>query len=505
MRALLNTKKRQIAEGVCRLVLKIDKRNSHVIRILIRALTRQSKFNEARAWLNRLETGSHGHPENRRLTIRTSILAGDYEQAGKQAAAFLNDNHKEFWVIMALAQCLMYQGDSRQAADTIDDNFALLGGNSQNILAFIQLVSLIDEQELCLGAYRHWEEADPENPRALIGYARYLAEAGSLDQAAAFLRKALAMTSTEPALLLTLNTFLGHARKTGLAEKKDFEDELSRRMTLLPESGHRARFLQRKKVAQARHRKLAKDGEPPADISVSYLCPIHRKTDIPNAVRQLTRQDWPRSQFIFSVNSHEIRDTDITAHWPSDTAPPSIVDSRSLRGVSAVLNNAVRQVSGDVVVRFDADNLYFPGYTQNMLNVLLATGADLVFKGSKFFYFEAGDLVAYEHKLQNLYALHNDPLILGGGATSCFWRRLFESVQFNENLRRDEDSQFLRRCLAGGHRLAVSDPFDFVSVRGPHISAHTSNIADVTISQIHYEPLGDETLLPEIALFPEGP
>jgi hypothetical protein len=237
-------------------------------------------------------------------------------------------------------------------------------------------------------------------------------------------------------------------------------------------------------LSDARGRLLAIRAEPASRVlarnqsaKASFICPVHRLRDVENAAAQMQHQDWRNAESIFAVNSHEIADAAIATLWHS-SVPLKIVDCRALGTLGAVLNRAVAEVSGEFILKFDADDRYFPAYCTDMILQAEYFGADLVEKPGKFRFVEQTQALTLESYADIYAASRSGPS--AGGSTLCIRRHLFDDIRFNEQGKVGEDVLFHAACAAAGARLALVDPFNYLAIRSADVANHTWRI-DATL------------------------
>ena len=114
-----------------------------------------------------------------------------------------------------------------------------------------------------------------------------------------------------------------------------------------------------------------------------------------------------------------------------------------------------------------------PNYLRDQVNTLVNMNADLVGKGSIYFYLPGADVIArrwkhQEHIWRNFVA----------GATFVGWREVFIETPFADRTR-GEDSDFLLRLERKGRKVYSADSFNYLCIRGN--AEHTWAISDAEI------------------------
>ena len=122
-------------------------------------------------------------------------------------------------------------------------------------------------------------------------------------------------------------------------------------------------------------------------------------------------------------------------------------------------------------MKFDADDLYMPNYTRDMVNSLERFGADVVFKKSKFRYFEGSDtLFLIQPDWIHRAGTFGD---VSGGSAFCARRATLDLIPFDDRLETSEDIAFSCQCFAHGLKAVFVDPFNHVLRRSVDKSRHT--------------------------------
>ncbi|QGU08486.1 hypothetical protein COCCU_12935 [Corynebacterium occultum] len=142
----------------------------------------------------------------------------------------------------------------------------------------------------------------------------------------------------------------------------------------------------------------------------------------------------------------------------------------SSHSLGTCLNQLVAESTGDILAKFDDDDLYGPHYLLDQVNALFYSGADLVGKAAAFAYLESsGTLLLRRPDLEHRWTdFVCGPTLVGR-------RETFEAVPFADRTR-GEDSRFLEEVLESGRRIYAADRFNFIQVRGH--GTHTWDAVD---------------------------
>ena len=150
---------------------------------------------------------------------------------------------------------------------------------------------------------------------------------------------------------------------------------------------------------------------------------------------------------------------EILKRWAAKDTRLRIVDN-PLQIVSSALNAAIREATGDVIIRMDAHTAYASDYVRQCLEVLQETGADNV----------GGPWVARGDGYSGLAiaAAFQSPFAVGGARAhdphyegeldsvylGCWRRDVFQRVgNFDEELVRNQDDEFNLRLVRLGGRI----------------------------------------------------
>ncbi|MDT0212635.1 glycosyltransferase [Rothia sp. ARF10] len=137
----------------------------------------------------------------------------------------------------------------------------------------------------------------------------------------------------------------------------------------------------------------------------------------------------------------------------------TLLHEPSSTSLGACLNRCVQAASGEVVAKMDDDDVYGPDYLRDQLHALDYSGAVVVGKQAHHMWIEAIDatIVRFperEHRFTDLVM----------GPTIVTPREVAVAHPFGD-VRRGEDTGFLRDVVAGGSRVYSADRFNFVQMR----------------------------------------
>lgn len=199
---------------------------------------------------------------------------------------------------------------------------------------------------------------------------------------------------------------------------------------------------------------------------VSVVLATKRRPDCDRTIRYLASLDDP---------SLEIEPIIVAAFDPVDleTGPELerlgaiVFQERPGETLGECLNRGAAASSGEFIAKIDDDDIYGPHYFGDLLIAMNHSRADIVGKHSHYQYFETGDTTVLrypdcEHRFTTFVC----------GSTLLVRRHVYDTVQFPRQ-RVGEDTEFLRRAIAGGMRLYSADRFNYVSRRRADLDSHT--------------------------------
>lgn len=214
------------------------------------------------------------------------------------------------------------------------------------------------------------------------------------------------------------------------------------------------------------------DDKDPVPL-VSIICSTNRDTGLTHLLDQVAEQSYKNIEL--HVLSHGISfDPDLAVRARERRIEVTLHTAPAEKTLGACLNQLVRAAQGDIIAKFDDDDVYCANYLRDQVNTLRCSGADLVGKASIFFRLEDLEIIARrwphkEHQWTDFVA----------GATFVGWAETFRQHPFRP-VTRGEDSRFLEDLRRAGKHVYSSDRFNYMAVRSS-ISSHTWDISDAEI------------------------
>ncbi len=215
-----------------------------------------------------------------------------------------------------------------------------------------------------------------------------------------------------------------------------------------------------------RHRAMIEQGVLRRPLA-SLLCPIHRVEDVPRLMATVNQQLYDALEAVIIMNSDAL-DEEMFERLASPGRRYAIVRAPQDELLGAALNRGAAQARGEVLLKIDADDLYFPNYVGDMCAQLALSGADIAGKRAGFVYIEETDeiflrLARYENRFSDQTF----------GGTMTFHRSVWEETKFRETTQHGTDLAFFQDCLTQGRSVYAADRFNYVYIRYQKPGHHT--------------------------------
>lgn len=207
---------------------------------------------------------------------------------------------------------------------------------------------------------------------------------------------------------------------------------------------------------------------------VSIICSTNRPDFVNNVLDSVARQNYSNFEFLLLTHGFQPDQAEVTAFATSKgIANFTLLNASSEDSLGMCLNKLVEASSGHIIAKFDDDDYYAENYLLDSVYALKYSNADLVGKRAIYLYSQEDDVVVLrmpmqEHKVTDFVA----------GATLVGYKRVFEENPF-QNVRRGEDTRFLRSASQLGAKIYSADRFNFMQMRGAH--AHTWNVENTAL------------------------
>ncbi|MEM1039296.1 MAG: glycosyltransferase [Pseudomonadota bacterium] len=370
----------------------------------------------------------------------------------------------------------------------------------------------IGEHDLAEETLNALAKQRPESLRCLGTRLANDLSTSNLDRAVQTGRKVMRSRDTSPDryflyqdLIAALNADPA-AAQSHAADLAEFEDAYKKRCAA-PMDASKTHWIDRNRMVlgEIRNTQEARYLRRQQPMTISVICPVHRRTDVPNLVAQIAHQTWRNVEVVFAINGGRVTAEDISSAWASSHLSDmrcQIVDCHDLSGISVILNRAIGASSGQFVARMDADDLYMPDYLSDMITTMQYFRADMSGKRPNFVFFEDRNSLAVSNDQNTYDELEIGHLHFMTGGTIFFRRGLFETVRFNEGLVTAEDTDFVRKAVSNGFNVRLADPFNYLYIRHGTPGVHTWSPPEAFLymvsSLIH---LGDKSAIEKLVWY----
>lgn len=208
--------------------------------------------------------------------------------------------------------------------------------------------------------------------------------------------------------------------------------------------------------------------------AISVLLVSKRPHLIPKALEMIRNQREIDPEVVVMVHGDEgqisgVRSsfTDLGLSGDVDVVDPSVP-------FGAVLNIAAGKASGDLVVKWDDDDLYGPNHLLDLVAARRSSRSDLVGKMAEFLHFEVDD----ETILRHTAGAETESFYPAGG-TLCLPRLLLKEVGGFPILPKAVDHHLKLRLKSLGHSIYRTHGFGFALTRTGN--DHTWNVSDARL------------------------
>ncbi len=217
------------------------------------------------------------------------------------------------------------------------------------------------------------------------------------------------------------------------------------------------------------------DPAAPRRPRVSVIAPTIRPHLVPGIIETAARQVDVDVQLVLMLHGFDESDATLQAlAREAGLAELVVLRAGMDRSLGANLNALVGASDGDVIAKFDDDDLYGEHYLLDACFALDYSGAELVGKEARYLYLESMDATVLQHPhREHRWA------DLVGGPTMVGPRATWAETPF-EDRTLGEDTTFQRAILAAGGGIYSADRFNFIQMRGAR-DGHTWRTEDERI------------------------
>ena len=236
----------------------------------------------------------------------------------------------------------------------------------------------------------------------------------------------------------------------------------------------RAALRDHSRPARARQRRAA-GGEGRGLPLVSVLVPTRRPDRLRDAVASVEVQTYPRVELVLALHGDGFEGVLDGADLEGLPFPARAVRVPQDRSLGAVLNEALVASSGEMVAKFDDDDLYGPEHLWDLVLAAEYSGAALVGKTSEYVYLAGADRTV--RRFVGFGERYIDPAKHSvTGAAVLVSREALESVGGWRPMGVGENKTLTQDIGAAGGRVYRTHGAGFLAVR--HGSGHTWEVDD---------------------------
>ncbi|MCL5779314.1 glycosyltransferase, partial [Limibaculum sp. FT325] len=217
----------------------------------------------------------------------------------------------------------------------------------------------------------------------------------------------------------------------------------------------------------------------PRSPRVSVIAPVHRASDLGNLCGSVSRQSWNNMEVIIVANG-ELLNSDLVNNLQDSLEKDAKVVHSNENQIGKILNEAADMASGDIIMRFDSDDIYLENYVESSVRSMEFLNADVIGRSSYFVYIEELNMI-FRHRPQPYFIDWKVSGPFAAGCSLCFNKKVFDDVRFLETVSLGEDTAFCRNVFMRGWRCYDVDPFNFVVMRRQEKSRHTWHAGDAIL------------------------
>ena len=199
----------------------------------------------------------------------------------------------------------------------------------------------------------------------------------------------------------------------------------------------------------------------------SLLCAIHRAEDAARLMTNVNQQLAEAMETVIVINSDALEEAALSRFFMPGRRY-RVLRAPEEKNLGHCLNVAAEAAVGDVLLKIDADDLYFPNYVGDAVLGLQTSNADISGKRSSFAYLEASDEL-YVRFPNHEYSFVEQTF----GGTMAIKRALWEAVRFREDTVYGTDLAFFQDSIAHGASVYSADRFNYIYIRYARSDHHT--------------------------------
>jgi len=219
--------------------------------------------------------------------------------------------------------------------------------------------------------------------------------------------------------------YLG-AELLGLMTAPGIADANAREREMLSIAMRRAAWRDHSQRARTRQMLELTGQEGSSLPSVSVLLATRRPERLQQAVAAVAAQTYPHLELILAPHGEGFDPASVDGALEALSHPAQAVHVSGTEPLGAVLNAAAAASSGELMTKFDDDDLYDGEHLWDLVSALDYSGADIAGKGSEYVYLAGADCTLRRFPGQSERYVRHGRGIAGG--TLIFTRACFEAV-----------------------------------------------------------------------------
>ncbi|MEN1944431.1 glycosyltransferase family A protein [Luteimonas sp. MJ293] len=233
-------------------------------------------------------------------------------------------------------------------------------------------------------------------------------------------------------------------------------------------------------------RDLGVDARVPEGLRVAHLLVTMRPELLERCLERFRADQYPDRELVVVLHGDGV-DMAAARSLVREGEPVKVLQAGAERSLGDCLNMAIAHTDAPFWMKLDDDDHYGPEYTRDVMLYRRAVPTPLMGKPPAFVHLAGADEVRWDPQWASYANLLHDPeeasAALVAGGTLAGTREVLESMRFSSTRRGGSDSEFIERCLAEGHSVLATDPFNFARYRSGEEGFHTWKVADDELRQ----------------------
>ena len=213
--------------------------------------------------------------------------------------------------------------------------------------------------------------------------------------------------------------------------------------------------------------------------SVSITIASHRPQFVARWLPQIARQTHTRLQVVAALHADGFTEADrdlVRRTLGERGIDVVIVDAPPSLSLGATLDLARQRADGDVILKWDDDDLYSSNHVVDLLRARHYSGAPLVGKACDFVYLGSRDMTVRRHQADRESF---SPTLSGN--TLMIDRDALDAVGGWTDVSLGEDASLIARVRRAGGRTYRTAGFGMIAVRHANAAQHTWNLDEAAL------------------------